>query len=144
MKEDVTDARFRNPRLTRSIPRWCGFWLSGPLLFASVLLEGVHAAIAAIHFLLTRKRQRERFKAMLQGRFAGILVLAASVLLLGVGCESFPGSSFGDQLDHLSWSAEALASGDGKIEDALYDFHFMLIGDLDGGELRNTFEQFGW
>lgn len=144
MQDDVTNVRFRNPRVTRSIPRWCGFWLSGPLLFASVLLEGVHATIAAIHFLLTRKRQRERFKSMLQDRFAGILVLVASVLLLGVGCESFPGSSFGDQMDHLSWTAESLASGDGKIEDALQDFHFMLIGDLDGAALRDTFVQFGW
>ena len=81
---------------------------------------------------------------MLQGRLAGILVLAASVLLLGVGCTSFPGASFGDQIDQLNWSAEAFASGDGKIEDALLDFHSMLIGDLSGEQLWDTFEQFGW
>ncbi len=144
LPDDPTNARFRNPGVTRLIPRWCGFWLSGPLLFASVFLEGVHATIAAIHFLLTRKRQRERFKAMLQGRLAGSLVLAASVLLLEVGCARFPGSSFGDQVDHLAWSAEALASGDGMSEDALLDFHFMFIGDLSVEPLRDSFEQIGW
>ena len=144
LPDDPTNSRFRNPGVTRLIPRWCGFWLSGPLLLVSVLLEGVHATIAAIHFLLTRKRQRERFKAMLQGRLAGILVLAASVLLLEVGCASFPGSSFEDQIDQLSWSAEALTSGDGEIKDALLDFHFMLIGDLSLEPLRDSFEQLGW
>ena len=144
LPDDSANSRFRNPGVTRSIPRWCGFWLSGPLLFVSVLIEGVYTTIAAIHFLLTRKRQRERFRAMLQGRLAGILVLAASVLLLEVGCARFPGASFGDQIDHLIWSAEALASGDGKIDDALLDFHFMLIGDLSVEPLWDTFEQFGW
>ena len=144
LPDDPTNARFRNPGVTRSIPRWCGFWLSGPLLFASVLIEGGYSTVGAIHFLFTRKRQRERFKAMLQGRLAGILVFATSVLLLEVGCARFPGSSFGDQIDQLSWSAEALASGDGKIEDALLDFHSMFIGDLNGEALRDTFEQIGW
>ena len=81
---------------------------------------------------------------MLQGRLVGILALAVSVLLLGVGCESFPGSSFQDQVDQLSWSVEAVSSDAGSIEDVMTDFYFMFIGDLSTDPLRDTFEQLGW
>lgn len=146
MPYNPTNPRLRNPGVTRSIPRWCGFWLSGPLLFASVLIEGMYSTIAAVHFFFTRKRQRERFKAMLlgQGRIAAALVLATSVLLVSVGCTSFPGASFGDQIDQLSWSAEALASDNGKPADVFLDFHSMFIGDLNSDALAETFEQLGW
>lgn len=131
----------------RLIPGWCGFWLTAPLLVISVVIEGIHGVIAAIHFLFTRKRQRERFRAMLigrGGRLAAALLVMVTPLVLQVGCTSFPGSSFDDQMDQLSWSAEALASGDGKIEDVLLDFYSMCIGDLSTDELEDTFEQLGW
>lgn len=129
------------------IPRWCGFWVSAPLLVISVLIEGVHGIIAAIHFFFSRKRQREKFKAMLldQGRrLAGALVLAVCALFLQVGCTSFPGASFGDQVDQLNWSVAALTSSGGSMEDGLLDFHTMFIGDLSSDRLRETFEQLGW
>lgn len=144
MPDDLTHARLRNPGVTRWIPRWCGFWLTGSLLVMSVLIEAIYSTVAAIHFVFTRKRQRERFKAMIQGRLTAALALCMAALFLMVGCTSFPGASFEDQVDELSWSAEALASGDGKIEDALLDFHSMFIGDLSAEPLRETFEQFGW
>jgi hypothetical protein len=143
LPDDSRNTRFRNPGLTRWIPRWCGFWLSGSLLVMSVLIEAIFSTVAAIHFLFNRKRTRERFKAMLQGRLTA-LVLSMAALFLAAGCTSFPGASFGDQIDELSWSAEALASGDGKIEEALLDFHSMFIGELSAEPLRETFEQLGW
>ena len=136
----------RGSRVRLSIPRWCGFWLSGPLLGFCVVIEGIYSTIAALYFVLTRKRQRARFRALLLGKDARLTValMIATCALLFHGCASFPGASFGDQIDQFNWSVEALVQDDVTMDGVWESFHTMFVGDLGTEQLENTFSQLGW
>ncbi|MEM7235745.1 MAG: hypothetical protein AAF517_26485 [Planctomycetota bacterium] len=73
--------------------------------------------------------------------FAGLVSLS----LLSTGCTTFPGASFGEQMDELEWSVVQII-GYREWGESLNDLAYDLknLADPEWGELSSTFEMIGW
>lgn len=130
----------------RLLPDSWGFWLSGPLLVFAVAGEAIYGFFAALAFVFTRRRRRERLRALLYGA-RGVL-LAVAVASVSVGCVTtgHPGSSFGDQVDNLAWSVEVLTEDDWTLQELRTDLYRWIVEDftVGGGDFVESFEMLGW
>lgn len=134
-------------------------------LIGAILLEGLVSVLQIVVFLFRRQSERARVHDLILGRRAAVAavgVILMVTLCLQPGCGSFrggeglppdpdssvrvggsfPGSSFGKQVDELFWSTEELLGmpdARGSLEEDLQD-----LGASDPEALRETMEMLGW
>ncbi|MBN1441442.1 MAG: hypothetical protein JXA90_01985 [Planctomycetes bacterium] len=122
------------------------FWLRCFRLAASVAAEMAAGAVHLVIFLFRRRKVREEIRGLMERPAARAVSCAAATLvwafLTATGCESFPGNSFGKQVEEVQWSAITLVEQPHWAEDLLWDLELLADPELD--QIEDTLTLLGW
>lgn len=135
------------------------FWPRFLRLLASVAFEVLCNAFYLIAFLFRRRHVRARIRALMltqadftaadadeRGSPTGLKAIAclafASLCLVSSGCQSFPGASFGRQVDELTWSAKTMVEMPNWKESLLLDLK--TLSDPEWDQMGDSLSQLGW